>query len=241
PRQVELDLRGAPIPAAILGEGARNWSCCDTACLTGDDAVSSPVSCTANSEYVLSASGEFTVPEPAKWDDSCMELHGADDEGTVRVTYPAVGTCMGGPCKILLSPGPVGGDGQDYRLRIEPQVGSLFRSTNLDLRVGAGALVEPIQLDYRVMLYGDVSVAGCSKSNSDGIDCSPPAEVVAERIIRDEDPATLVGPYYYTTSISSPTGKYVLPLNPGVYLLTALPKVNASGGQTGPAPIQVID
>lgn len=241
PRKVALDLRGPPIAAAILGDSARTWSCCDTACLTGAVAVSSPQSCLVK-EATIGASGEFTPPEPAKWDDSCMDLHGADEHGAVRVSYPG-GTCPADdkPCTIDLSPGPVGGDGQDYRLRIEPPVGSIFRSTSYALKVGAGTSLEPISLDYRVLLRGQV-LDGCSEGGQDDIECSAAAEIVAERIIRDEDPATLLGPFFYTTStISGTEGEYVLPLNPGVYLLTALPKLNASGSQTGPAPIRVID
>ena len=64
---------------------------------------------------------------------------------------------------------------------------------------------------------------------------------MAERLRSpDVDPEAVLGPYFYTASTipGSLLCEFVLPVNPGVYLVTALPQTASPGG---PARISVLD
>lgn len=234
---IQFALTGVPTVVYSDDTSDQSWTCCDTTCLNSP-AGPAPQSCKIKA--AVGATGTFAIADPVLWDSmSCMQLLGTDDEGKVRATYPS-GSCQPNmdTCTIGLSPGRVGGGGQTYSLRIEPPVGSVFRSTIVDVQVQKGVTEVPIDpLARRVLLRGAVEVHGC-----DVDDCFPVAEILAERVIRGEDPATLLGPYLFSGSTFSATsGKYVLPVDPGVYLVTALPKTSVFKSNMGPAPIIVLD
>lgn len=226
-------------PVTLRGSGDGAWTCCDTACLNEATPPSKPdEECRVKAE--ISAVGNFAPSDPSLWEAAaCMPLSGADENGVVRVTYPNTCDPDSDTCSIALSPGVAGGSGQLYNLRIEPPVGSLFRSTTLDLTVTADGTNEtPIELERRVLLRGKVSQEGCQDGTCPG------AEVLAERVIRGDDPNTLLGPYFYSAkTIPDAPGdyNYVIPVNPGLYLVTALPTVTTKNSAIGPAPIVVVD
>lgn len=232
---ISLPLTGDPGPLFRVDDDV--WTCCDTTCLDSDTPPSKPPSCALKPD--IGVVGDFAIANPATWEAAaCMPLSGADEEGRVRVTYPPAACPADSPaCNVALSPGPPGGGGQDYVLRVEPPVGSMFRSTELDLTVTSDLEVADLRpLEWRFLLRGQVSQEGCG----DGV-CVPAAEIVAERIIRGEDPDTLLGPFFYTGNPINTFGDYVIPVNPGVYLVTALPTASANSSDTGPAPIVVVD
>jgi len=234
-RTVSLPLVGESVKLRNAA-GDKEWTCCDTACF---DESTPPASTECEVKAEIGAVGNFAIADPATWEAAaCMPLSGADENGVVRVTYPN-GTCPtdSDVCSIALSPGVAGGNGQMYNLRIEPPVGSLFRSTTLDLTVTADSTNEtPIELERRVLLRGRVSRGDCPEG------ACPTAEVLAERVIRGEDPNTLLGPYFYSAkTIPDTNGDYVIPVNPGLYLVSALPTVTTKNSDIGPAPIVVVD
>ena len=244
-RSVQVPLKGKPA-RLFTNSAGQEWKCCDTSCLAEAATKSPPApEKTCNVKPPITVVGTFAIPNPATWAAAaCMPLSGADEQGHVRVTYgPAECKIQGNePCSVNLSPGPAGGNGQPYVLRIEPPVGSLFRSTLLPVTIASDSTVLPTadqDLEPRVLLRGKVQQEGCTGST-----CAP-AEVLAERVIRGEDPSTLLGPYFYTaTTIHNPAtglGEFVLPVNPGVYLVTALPTVTPQNSATGPAQILVVD
>lgn len=238
---VELPLLGQPVEI-YRDSRDRPWVCCSTDCIDPtDDNPTALDACTAI-KADIGATGSFKIPDPTTWIDAgCMPLHGADDDGVVRVAYKDGDCPEGASCTVELSPGAAGGDGQSYELQIEPPVGSIFRSLSVPLTVKEDTTQAPIQLGYRVLLRGKVVGADC-QAESGGDGCSGGAELLAERVTLGEDPATLLGPYFYTArTLPGPDSEYVLPVNPGVYLLTALPEISVTGDRTGPAPIVVVD
>lgn len=234
---------GGP-PAEIYQDSRdRTWVCCETACIDPNDDSPTVVDGLCSIKANISTTGNFKVPDPNTWIDAgCMPLHGADADGVVRSTYNKGDCPDDAGCSVNLSPGAAGGGGQTYELQIEPPVGSIFRSAKVPLTVQPTTTGLPIALGYRVLLRGKVTGPACTASDTDGDGCgSDNAEVLAERVTRDEDKSTLLGPYFYTARTLSDDGEYVLPVNPGVYLLTALPEIGVSGSATGPAPIVLVD
>jgi len=240
PQPLAFDVSSAP-QELYRGADDQPFVCCSPACLDlGKAAPAPPASCRLAA--TLTARTIFT-PDPELWSAfSCMELDAADTSvpaGSQRITYSFDrSACSEGACDIALSPGV---DSLEYELRVEPPAGSLIRSMivpsqRIDPTTTSVALP---QLEYRVLMRGKVTTDGCPAPSSDGpaIDC-PRASILAERLrIPDEEPA--LAPLFLTTStIAGSNGAFVLPLNPGVYLVTALP---ASGSPGGPADIRVVD
>ncbi len=244
PQPLAFDVSSAP-QELYRGAGNQPFVCCSPACLDlTKPAASPPASCRLAA--TLTARTVFT-PDPALWSTfSCMELDVADSTvpaGSQRITYSFDRSkCGDGPCDISLSAGT---DKLEYELRVEPPVGSLIRSMILPtpqvVDAGTTSLVMPA-LEYRVLLRGSVTVKAddCPAKPSDGapaIDC-PRASILAERLkVPGEEQA--LAPFYFTAAtIPGSYGDFVLAVNPGVYLITALP---ASGSPGGPADIRVVD
>ncbi|MCA9634517.1 MAG: hypothetical protein KC420_00595 [Myxococcales bacterium] len=128
------------------------------------------------------------------------------------------------------------------RARIEPGVGSIFRSVLLNAEVAPDTLeLPPSTLPHRVLVRGSVVLEeGICKVDpeDESSDCTASAVVLAERIrLPEEEGTTVLGPYFYSQATFG-EGDFVVPVNPGVYLVTALPLV---GSQGGPAKIQILD
>jgi hypothetical protein len=253
-------LASPPQPLYTAPDG-KQWTCCSPACLDSEDLgkedkdpPAPPETCPLGAS--VTASTLFT-PDPEPWKQfSCMDLDRPDltvPEGSQRVVYGPFDTtsCVtDDPCQIALSAGT---SGLEYALRIEPPVGSLVRSVTLPPQVidtnTPGVVAPP--LAYRVLLRGRVELAPLldADGNEDlTIRCPVNAEVMAERLrVPGEDTSTIVGPYFYSARTipgslvcepGSSHASFVLPVNPGVYLVTALPQ---TGSQGGPAKITVLD
>lgn len=250
PQSLAFQLSSAPQELYTDAKG-QAWTCCNVACLdTIDTALpgTQPTSCPLGA--TVTARTVFT-PEPEAWKEaSCMELERNDPtlpEGSHRVTYGPLDrtTCAqpGTPCEISLSQGETN---LEYEIRIEPPDGSLVRSAILPPQiVDAGtASITPVELEYRVRVRGQVTLPEGDGTCNDAATCFSEAEIMAERLrVSGEDPSTTLGPYFYTaqTIPGSPRDgarDFVLAVNPGVYLITALPQ---SGSQGGPAAIAVHD
>lgn len=251
PQSLAFQLSSAP-QKLYTDAKDRAWVCCNTSCLDNLDTMASPGTAPASCPLgaIVTARTVFT-PEPEAWKEaSCMELERNDPslpEGSQRVTYGPFDrtTCAqpGTPCEISLSHGETN---LEYEIRIEPPVGSLVRSAILPPQLvdaGTGSIT-PVQLEPRVLIRGRVTLPPSDEACSATLPCLPDAEIMAERLrLPDEDPATTLGPYFYTAqtipgSPDDPTRDFVLAVNPGVYLVTALPQ---SGSQGGPARIAVHD
>lgn len=234
-----ITLRQTQAPARVFKADTRAWVCCDTTCVdpaasgVPDAAVTCPLRGTLTA--TTTATTNIDDPDPMNPWKSC--LAGGNYTGSVNL-----GDCAADEpeCQVQLSAGPAGPGPQTYQLAIESPVGSIFQSATIGIDVATGTSALDLQLPYRVLLRGRVAVADCSVAPEGGT-CTPEAEIVAERIIKDEPPGTL-GPFFYTTSTLPGTlGEYVLPLDPGLYFLTALPKITIGTNQTAPSPIIILD
>ncbi len=241
PRTLTFDVSSPP-QELYRDASDRPFVCCNPSCLDlVNPAVTPPDSCRLAA--TLTARTVFT-PNPEVWaKHSCMELDASDPTvpaGSQRITYNFDrNACSEGSCDIALSPGR---DQLEYEIRIEPADNSLIRSMVIPAQLidkASTSLTMP-KLEYRVLLRGTVTTDDCPKKPSDGspaIDC-PRASILAERLrVADDDPA--LGPIFLTApTIPGSNGAFVMPVDPGVYLVTALP---ASGSPGGPADIRVVD
>lgn len=246
PQPIDFAFTSAP-QELLRGPADESFVCCTPDCLEiRADGVAPPAPASCPLGATVTARTIFT-PDPALWAKySCMELDQPDPTvpaGSQRISYPFDRTkCEPGACQIFLSPGT---SGLDYEIRVEPPVGSLVRSMVLPaaqrVEPGVTGLTAPDELEYRVLLRGNVDAEEgvCPETTA-----TPPtkdcvkADILAERLrVPGEEPALL--PVFYTgATIPGSNGAFVLPVNPGVYLVTALP---ASGSPGGPADIRVVD
>jgi hypothetical protein len=244
PQRLAVVLQVAP-QELYRDDGGGVWTCCATDCFDQGAPPPTPAACPVATS--LSARTTF-APDLEQWSAaSCVDLDSAPDSpgGQTVTSSFDLATCVaaGDPCEIALTRGE---DSLAYELRIEPPVGSLVRSMVFPVPQvvdAATTALAPPPLAYRVLLRGQAALEdadGCK--STPGIDpsaCTVDAEILAERlrVPGDEDPA--LGPFFYTArTIPGSDGDFVLPVNPGVYVLTALPRIRSPGG---PAAIRVVD
>ncbi len=263
-QQVAIDLSAEPI--TLVGSGDTAYRCCDIGCLprTLEDAAAMPGPTQASACDGRTSAGAVPsaiVEAPLVLD---AEARMRWDEAGCLTPLPAIGDVVGalrqaiectdgptaqGTCTVPnLAAGP-DGTARPYSLRIESPVGSLFGSFATQMSVDTSSGDNPIRFDLprRVLVRGRVvlDAATCTDLAPPDRDCgSEGAVVIAERLrMPDESAASVPGPYYHEVQTfydpaAHRRGGYVLPLDPGVWLLTALPQ---SGSQGGPAPIEVLD
>ncbi len=259
-QQVDVPLVGAPVAIGERGIPiSSEYVCCETSCLE-EDTPPSPAVETCAPTAKLSFSGLFVRPGSLPEDDvdiweenECLPLYSSaapeqGDPKQIGFTQRFDDACSGEGCSVRLSRGS-GDDPIAYTMRVEPAPGSVFRSREVEdvvLEDGVASL-EPLSLDYRVQLRGRVTLSDalCAAQpvEPDGMgtigDCSieREARVKAERIrVAGEDDAVLP-PYVYQADTYE-SGNFVLPVNPGVYLVTAYPAV---GSQGAASRIRVVD
>lgn len=243
------------------------YTCCDIDCLprTEEDANDPPKAQTqcagassgATATYRAESQLVFSPDELEAWnaeDSPCIGVQ-ADADGIVGVlrrsgacgTLDDTGTNTP-QCELSL---PSNRDTpREYDLRIETPTGSVSGSLDTTTTVAPGtiATVTPFELPDRVIVRGRVVVGDCTEVDEADGDCgSPGAQILAERLRMDgESEANTPGPYFHQVStFFDPTqdagaraGAYVLPLDPGVWVITALPD---SGTDGGPAQLSVLD
>lgn len=260
PVGVTVDLEGDA--RTLLGSGAQAYKCCDVSCLpaTPEDAAAATELPSATKCDGRTSAGPPTavVDTPLKdtlapevWlEAGCMPpLRGADDRvGGIR--SPIDCNATQGTCFLPDLAAGRDGAARDYSMRIEMPVGSLFRSFVHALPIDASSATTPqsFELTPRVLVRGRVKLddPSCEAAAPADGDCgSEGAVVLAERLrMPTDDPETnAFPPYFHQVStyydvVDGQRGAYVLPLDPGVYLITALP---VSGTAGGPAAISVVD
>jgi len=243
---VNVTLGGSP--ANLHANDKGTFSCCGIECLSESNPASPPDECAPTA--TVSASGIFAIPEatdidePSPWENAgCLPLYVAGEEEPSQSRFTRAGiVCTPESCDLQLSPGDYSDEAPlPYELRIEPLVGSIFRSVALPAAIAADTESLPtITLPHRVLLRGQVELEEGLCKNTEDIEseCAVSAQIMAERLrLPSEEDEIVLGPHYYTASTFG-DGDFVLPVNPGVYLLTALPQV---GSQGGPAAIQIVD
>lgn len=263
PITAEVRITGEPVD--FVGSGPGAFRCCDVGCLprTADDAAmltGPPRAAECNGTTAAGGVPSALVTSPARLtaeeQDAWTELgcvppaeDGAGHIGALTRDIDCTASDETSTCLLTDLGAAADGGAREYALRIESPVGSVLRSVSMSLDVDAEAPLfqHDITLDTRVLLRGMVRVADslCDPDTAAETNCGTEgALVLAERVrMPGEDPATTVGPFFHEVStfydpVAARPGAYVLPLDPGVYLVTALP---ASGSPGGPANIDVVD
>ncbi|MGB1275983.1 MAG: hypothetical protein ACPG77_09555, partial [Nannocystaceae bacterium] len=222
---------------------AVEFECCHVNCIQGED-PEPPSETSCSPEVEASFAGTFTRPDSQSgngwFDFGCLPLYSfsdADEVESVRFTRAASCNVETDPCTALLSPGEPE-DPLTYDLRIEPEVGSIFRSTFLT-GVSVNEELADIPLNHRVLLRGRVRPNDDLCENpANGCILAREAEVMAERIrLPSEADSTVLGPFIYRGQTFD-KGNFTLPVNPGVYLISAFPAI---GTQGAPSSIAVVD
>lgn len=260
PTSVRLSLRGDPV---ALVQDTSSYTCCDLDCLprTRADAMMQP----ADSPGRCNGTSGETTPVVRAETSFVLEAEQAlqwlsEDSGCVAPTTGPTGTtgflrrtaaCSDDEdtCQLDF----VAGDAtapRTYVLRVEPPTGSVLGSVETQISVGTPS-DDPIfvNLPPRTLVRGFVSLDAdtCDEMEEADGDCgSEGASVLAERLrMPGESASNTLGPYFHEVSTfhapddgNGRDGAYVLPLDPGVWVLTALPN---SGTEGGPAPISVLD
>lgn len=240
-REIRFDVVAAPKKILELQGPKRTWTCCDATCLPGEEDLgeasppAAPDSCT--NFGTMTFVSQVTPPDDeTNWEaEGCLPLV-EDINGNVGFFSTTITpgdpesmepACTEGSCRVWLTQGAVG-DERTYQVRVEPPVGSLFRSGVHTVTVDADTVnFEDVELEPRVVLQGQI---GCA-DDVDNCDVAR-ATVVAERLREsDEDPSEVLGPFFYST-LSLADGSYYLPVNPGVYVITARPALGQPGGPT---------
>jgi hypothetical protein len=253
PQSLRIELAGDPVTLTGAGDGA--YRCCDIQCLPreADDAEVPPspeIACsgrTVQPTLRLEAPLTLSPQDIEDWREAgCATPRSIDEDPRVVGSLVRAARCFDDAtyCEATgLAAGPDGGS-RAYRLRLETPQGSLFRSVDLDLEVDATTADLEIALQRRVLVRGRVTLpsAICELEGDD--DCgSEAATVMAERLRMPDEERRPAGPYFHQVATYFDPGRgsrghYVLPLDPGVWVLTALPERGAMGG---PARYAVLD
>lgn len=233
-QSIEFTAQAPPVSLFPELEAGQGWSCCDLGCLPGSGMLDTPPvvpeACTTNEQIRFEAS--VPAPDIDEWDGAGCLPYDEDEDGSIgRFTRSA--TCAGesGLCEARLVPGSE--EAREYQVTITQPVGSVFRSQRLTVELDpADPSIDTMDYAPRTILSGQVA---CDEGLED---CAPSgASIVAERL--REDGETALAPFIFSTR-SLVDGSFVLPVNPGRYIVTALPS-SQQGTGSGPAPYYIVD
>ena len=236
PQTVEFEVVGEPVELTTTELGT--YACCSTACLPSGDPDVEPTpppsvdSCTGF-DFARFETRWFN-PDLVEWViagcvPTATYVDGAN--GRYRVEVAPDG-CELGSCEVGLTPGDFEDVTRNYTVTITQLPGSVFQSQRFSVQVDASTeALPPFELLPRVMLRGTVGCATEDNCKFEG------AEVRAERLRVDTDDNDLLGPFFHKAQVDF-DGQFILPVDPGVYVVTALPAVGALGG---PARFFVVD
>lgn len=229
-----VNFAAPPIPVKL---GNQVFSCCDTSCVTD---VDPPTSCDklANSdkiefETLVANSATDTWSVDSGETDACLKPVADESSGAVgsfTVTLSS-DSCDTSPCEVIVA-APTTVEERLYSVNVTTRETSVFRSARHQVRTLPGRDVD-IRLRPRAVLSGRVicrpGFVECDASS---------AEVMAERlrVVGEEDDPPL-GPFFFSQAADE-FGDFALPVNPGVYIVTALPQIGLPGG---PARYRVLD
>lgn len=263
PVTVQVPLQGVPRDLASTSTGVA-YRCCDVGCLPAAEAdvetgPPAPLSAcrgrtSAGATPTVRFEAPFTIDEAthlSTWlGAGCAPLDLGDDGGPYEVgSLRSVANCPADGDACVAEGIAVGTEDEPrtYSVRIQSPTGSVLGSRDLEVPISPSSLpLSPITLPQRVLVRGVVDVGeSVCEGRDDPTDCaSRGAVVIAERLaMRDETPTSVPGPYLHQVSTffdpaSGRSGAFVLPLDPGVWVMTALP---APGEDGGPSAFQILD
>jgi hypothetical protein len=247
PSPVTIEIGAPPVTLVTTEDG--DLKCCDANCLSGGQVLPSeipqaPESCTTFERFSLST--PVPVQDPNDWEaEGCLPFY-VDDDGNVGSfarSLSAESECNESLCTVNLPLDLQGEDPRQYAISVVHPPGSVFRSTTLTgVEIDPFTMsIEPVLFSPRTILKGEITCA----DDTENCDATG-ATIVAERLRMPEEGGP-PGPFFYhqvayATSEDDdgvPRGaRFALPVNPGVYVVTALP---APGSGGGPARYSIID
>lgn len=239
PHPLTFSVVGDPIELAENELGV--YRCCSTDCLPTQGPETDPtpppsVTSCSNFERVLFSSSWF-LEDATLWGlNACVQPSTNSDGANGRYVREVKAEDCVDPlaCTVELTHGELDETERLYAVELTSPVGSVFRSSRFDLAVEADTAEFPtFELEPRVQLRGQI----VCKAGSEGDCSSANAVIAAERLRVDTDEPDPVGPFYFQGR-SDALGNFVLPVEPGVYVVTAYPAVDQPGG---PAPFQLLD
>ncbi|TPV93957.1 MAG: hypothetical protein B7733_17755 [Myxococcales bacterium FL481] len=234
---VSVPLSASPL---LIGLGHEQRLCCDTSCFTTESSIPSDGACDALEQVERV---EFETPVVRGTDDvwspdshealACLPPAVAAASDEVGSFSASLHACVSSPCGVVLA-APSAVDERVYTMSVVTKDNSAFRSYHQTVAARAQGSI-PVDLSPRAVLSGRV----VCQSGFTACDATS-AEIMAERLrIEDEHDADRppLGPFFYS-QVADERGDFVLPVNPGVYLVTALPQLGFPGG---PARYHVFD
>jgi hypothetical protein len=232
PVPVTFSLSGSPITLTETDLGA--YTCCSTACLPSPEPGVEPTP-----PPLVEACSDFAKASfETRWDNDeeawafagCIPT-GANSDGSSGRFVRDVSACEPEGCSVMLTSGEIDELTRKYTVSITQRDDSVFRSQRYyNVSVTAETEKLTFALEPRVQLRGQVMCISdnCSAQN---------AVVAAERLRSDTDGVDPIGPFEFQARVDA-AGNFVMPVDPGVYVVTAYPGVNQPGG---PAPYKVVD
>ncbi len=239
---------GAPPVTLATTEAGTDWKCCDAACLPAgkvlaDEAPQPPSTCLDYGSLRIRT--PVAAPDAQEWEDAgCLPLD-VDEDGNAGEFVRFVNKeddCNAQGCVALLPPDEDEDDPRLFQVAVVHPMTSVFRSRIYQMQIDPFTqTLDAINFSPRTILRGEIVCA------EDTENCTATEAVIVAERLRMPDEGGPLGPYFfwqvaYATSEDDdgqPRGaRFALPLNPGVYVVTALP---ASGAGGGPASYFVVD
>ncbi|NVB41693.1 hypothetical protein G6O69_27905 [Pseudenhygromyxa sp. WMMC2535] len=236
PQTVTFEITGDPVE--LLTNDLGVYSCCSTDCLPAEESDVDPTpppsisSCEAFTQVRFETPWE--PPDQFEWALAGCTPTATNSDGSAGRYVREVNECPADePCSVSLTPGHVDAESIAYTVTIEQPQGSVFRSSSQTIQLDAEtADLGTFELQPRVLLRGRIVCADGS------VDCSVTNAVFAAERLRDEDEdGDPPGPYYYQSRVDE-NGQFLMPVDPGLYVVTAYSAVGQPGG---PAPFEILD
>ncbi len=243
PHTIGFSVVGEPVELATSELGS--YRCCSTDCLPtqADDVVPTPPpnveSCTSFETARFSTL--WFLDDAQTWGlDGCTQpaLNSEGANGRYLREVDKLEQCSETDCTVDLTHGEQAEAGRAYTVSIIQPVGSVFRSLQAQVEVDAETLDfgSPFELEPRVLLRGQIVCAETTDGSE--TNCNFANGVVAvERLRVSTDEVDPLGPFFFQGR-SDAQGQFVLPVEPGVYVITGYPAIGQPGG---PAPLQILD
>lgn len=232
PISVAFSVNGSPITLTETDLGT--YTCCSTQCLPSSEPgvePTPPPQDEACSEFAeASFETRWINAYPLDWAFAGCLPTGANSDLSSGRFVRNVSECEAEGCSVMLTTGELSEPTRDYTVSIEQRDNSVFRSQHYNVSITPETENLTFALEPRVLLRGHVV---CISGN-----CSAQSAVVAaERLRSDTDGVDPIGPFYFQATVDA-AGNFVMPVDPGVYVVTAYPGVGQPGG---PAPYEVVD
>jgi len=243
-------------PQHLAGSGLGNeYICCDTSCLPMSADVAgippAPVeTCTGHTGSgtapTIRFATDLVVDEALEKQWNRPELGCQPpllDDNRVAGSLSQTADCNDPAlCSVNLARGTEANP-RRYEVRLESPPGSVVRSLLTTIDVGSSAETIELSLPPRHLLSGFVRLDDSICSNSESAtDCANVSALVVAERLRVPGENALPPFFHELPTFWDPTtgrnGRFVMPLDPGIYAVTALPGPGSLGG---PATITVVD